>query len=396
MKKTVALLIVIVLCLSLAACNGKSDTPAPAGSSAPASGGTSQAPAPAAPGTPQGYLDDDVDHYARDTYEFVYTCETFGFLQQALFSGMQACEKRFNVHMTNVNSEGSQDTYLTNLELIGTRGFDGAIVDCPPAIQVRAIELLNDSKVPYIGFFNTLLGADGKAVSPNVTNNNYSAGRMPAQWLADHYKEYMGDIDTSKLGFLYIGVSTSPDLLSRSVGVEDVFNEYFSDGQFFWVDAASGGTTNLMSEELGYNLSIATINAHPEVEYWLMNSCLEFYGPGASRALEEVGKTTKNALVCVMGHGAQVADWGSMSDDTMSVNVACWIIHDFEMTYPAVVGLIALLDGRSTKETLWQERTPPNYVYGNDFGVWEVSGNIVTRQTYKAYLADIEAQIAAM
>lgn len=394
MRKFVSFLIVIVLCFALTGCGGKADQPSASPASESPSGDVSKTPT--LPATPQGYLDDDVDHYSRKMYEIVYTCETFGFLQQALFSGMQACEKRFNVHMTNVNSEGSQDTYLTNLELIGTRGFDGAIVDCPPAIQVRAIELLEESNVPYIAFFQTLLNADNRTVSPNVTNDNYAAGKMPAQWLADHYKEYMGDIDTSKLGFLYIGVSTAPDLVARSVGPEDVFNEYFSDGQFFWVDAASGGTTNLMSEELGYNLSIATINAHPEIEYWLVTSCLEFYGPGASRALEEVGKTTKNALVCVMGHGAQVADWESMSDDTMSVNVACWIIHDFEMTYPAVVGLIALLDGRATKESLWQERTPPNYIYGNDYGVWEVSGNIVTRQTYKAYLAEIEAEIAGM
>ena len=297
--------------------------------------------------------------------------------------------------MTCVDGEGSQDTYLTNLELIGTRGFDGAIVDCPPAIQVRGYELLEESGVPYVGFFQTFLDDNNRTVCPNVQLDQYDSGARPMEWLVENYKEFMGDVDISKMGVINLGYSAAPDLYARAAGPEDLYNKYLSEGTYFWVDAASAGA-DFFSEEVGYNLTSATVSANPQIEYWLVTAPLEVYGPGAARALEDLGKTTANALVCVMGQGANIADWDSMSEDTMSVNVACLIIHDFNMTYPAVAGVVALIDGRTTKDTLWLEKTPPNYKYGNDYGVWEVPCDIVTRWTYKEYLAEVDALIAGI
>jgi len=297
--------------------------------------------------------------------------------------------------MTSVSGEGSQDTYLTNLELLATRGYDGALVDCPNQIQVRATELLEESGIAYIAFVQTILDDNNRTVCPNVILDQYIVGWNTMDWLIKNYKSYMGEIDTSKLGAIDITVSTSVDLSARSDGPRDLFEETFPDGTYFQLDAvgAGGAGTNVITPDVAYTLVTATVSANPQIEYWFVTGCVEFYGVGSARALEDLGRTTENALVCVVGHGVNVVDWESMTPDTPTVNVACLMIPDLLYAAPAVAGIVALIDGRATPENLWLDETPKNYKYGNDYGVWEVENKVVTRQDYAEYIASIEALV---
>jgi hypothetical protein len=47
-----------------------------------------------------------------------------------------------------------------------------------------------------------------------------------------------------------------------------------------------------------------------------------------------------------------------------------------------------MADGRATMETLWQERRAP----GDTATIWLVNSVFVTRDTYKDYLADVNAK----
>lgn len=388
MKKLITIFVVAVLCFGLFACSGKTDTSAPSGgnASAPPSGSSSAPPVPA---VPQGYPEDDVDHHARDTYDIAFLCDDYTFLQQSWFSSMVAFEERFNIKMTAISAEGDMDTFLANIELITTRGFDGAIVTCMPDIYVRATELLYESEIPWLAYTNTVVDDNGHTVAPTVSLDPYSVGWNTMKWLVDNYKSYWGEIDESKLGAIDITVSTSPDLLARSEGPHDLFTETFPNSTHFQLDAVSTGRTGMgvVSEESAYDLVSATVAANPQIEYWLVTGAVEFYGVGSARALEALGKTTDNALVCVVGSGVNFVDWDSMSDDTKTVNVACLFLSDLRTSIPAVSGIVALIDGRVTKDTLWREKTPPNYKYGNDFGVWLLDTEVVTRATYKQALA---------
>ena len=394
MKKKIALLIVIVLCLGMAAaCNSDSgSTSSPTTSESP-SGSTSGAGV--IPGVPQGYLEDDVDHYARDTYSIGFLSDTFSFLQQSWYEGMVAFEQRLNIKMTSVDGQGSEDTYLANLELIETRGFDGVITICPPQVRVRASELLNESGVPWIAFVNTILDDNDRTVSPNVILDQYETGRRPMMWLIENYKTYWGDVDPSKVALIVISTSTSVDLWDRVHGPIEIFNEYFPEGTQITIDCAATGLTGMaaISEETTFDLVTATVSANPDIEYWMVTGSTEFFGVGSSRALEAMGYTPDNALVCVVGHGVNVVDWQSMTDDTVSVNMACLMISDLLYAAPAVSGIIALIDGRTTYDTMWLEKTPANYKHGNDFGVWEVENRVVTRWNYQDYFDEVNAML---
>ena len=394
MKKLISLLIALVLCLGLFACGEKTDTSAPPAADSPAAS-AENSPAPAAPGVPQGYPEDDVDHHARRTYEVVFLCDDWTFLQQSWFSSMEAFEQRFNINMTAVSAEGDMDTFLANIELIPTRGYDGAIVTCMPDIYVRATELLYASGIPWLAYTNTVVDDNGHTVAPTVSLDPYSVGYNTMRWLVDNYKSYWGEIDETKLGAIDTTVSTSPDLLARSEGPRDLFAETFPNSTYFQLDAVSTGRTGMgvVSEESAYDLVSATVSANPQIEYWFVTGAVEFYGVGSARALEDLGKTTDNALVCVVGSGVNFVDWDSMSEDTMSVNVACLFLSDLRTSIPAVSGIVAMIDGRATKDTLWREKTPPNYKYGNDYGVWLLDTLVVTRADYKEALAYDEALV---
>ena len=393
MKRLVPLLLVIVMCLTLFACD-KSTNSETQPTSSPSAGGSGAVSAPS--GTPQGYLEDDVDHYARDKYEIVFLANDFQFLQQSWYAGLQAFEKRFNIHMTSVSADGDWDSFINNIELVGTRGYDGVIVLGIPEINVRVAELMNETGVPWLAFVNIMLDDNGRTIGPNVILDQYAVGWKTMRWLLDNYPTYWGnDIDGSKVGEIDITLSASIDLFSRQQGPKDLFLEHFPDGSFFPVDCVSTGLVGMaaISPEAAYDLVTATVSANPQIEYWFVTGATEFFGPGAARALEDLGRTPDNAMVCVVGHGANVVDWQSMSDDTVALNMACLMISDILYAAPAVAGIVALIDGRTTNDTLWVEKTPPNYQFGNDFGVWEVENRVVTRFNYQDYFDEVDALI---
>ena len=424
MKKALALFLTIVICFGLFACGNKTDTTnggtTPAGSgqssqtdvaTSPA-GGDQSTPSGSEQPTPsggessgggggaatqtgglQGYLDDEVDHYARDTYKIAFLTTEFNTLQQHWFEGLQAFEQRLNVNVTSLSADSNKETFLSNIELIATQGYDGALIACMFEIQERATELLYELGIPWICFINMLLDQNDQTVAPCVVLDQYESGQKTMQWLIDNYKEYMGDIDTSKIGGITTGFTVMADHAMRAAGQRDIFEQTFPGCPFFELDTASAGFTgaDVVSAQAAFELVGATVSANPKVEYWLVTGTAEAYGPGSARALESLGKSTENALVCVVSSGANIVDWESMSPDTESINVACLLISDVLYAAPALSGIIALIDGRVTYDKLWLEKTPQNYRYGNNFGVWEAETQIITRWNYQEIIAEVNS-----
>ena len=389
MKKVLSVTLALVLCFMLFAC-GKDDakTPTESGASAGNSGTT-------AAHIPQGYLTDDVDHQSRRTYEIAFLPDDFGFLQQNWFAGLQAFEELLNVNMTVLSADSSFEQMLANIELLTTRGYDGAIITCQYEIQERATELLNDSGIPWICFINMLTDANGHTVAPTVVLDQYTAGQATMRWLIDNYKTYWGEVDPSKIGGMGITMSISLDINNRTNGQRDLFESTFPGRPFLTLDTVSLGAsgTAFMSAESAYDLVTAAVSAHPEIEYWLVGGGGEQFGPGAARAMESFGRTLSNTLICVVHSGANITDWQSKAADVETMNMASVYISDMLYGAPALSGVIALIEGRETTDTLWIHETPANYQFGNDFGVWLIESRIVTRWDYQDYVDEINAML---
>jgi len=115
-------------------------------------------------------------------------------------------------------------------------------------------------------------------------------------------------------------------------------------------------------------------------------ACVEILAQGAARALEAAEKDDKALVICI-GGDSLMGEWNSGYE-------GCWVaaLHTFEMLYtePMVCGLVAMIDGRATPETLW-----PDWVKDGDAYAQVVLDAIVlTHDNYQAELAAVEEYTA--
>jgi hypothetical protein len=61
-------------------------------------------------------------------------------------------------------------------------------------------------------------------------------------------------------------------------------------------------------------------------------------------------------------------------------------ISSYQYSAPAICGLISLLDGKTTRDTLWADKKAAP---GDKYGTFNVSNQVITKDTYKKYFGDI-------
>jgi ABC-type sugar transport system substrate-binding protein len=376
MKKTIALIMTALMLLSLFACAAKSDDASPdAGSSGePAAQGSADGSEAAA----VGYITDDVDHSARDPYEFVYFYTRSSPLSQMMFIAMQDLTERLNFTIVESTGDGDGDKYIQNVEIFATQGVDGFLIDADPTFSERVAEVLEDMDANYVTFINSVKDTDGNVLAPCVLLDGVSAGSTTVQWLYDNYKTYWGDIDTSKIALLDCTFSVVPDLQDRSDGAIAMFKELFPENDLFFTFDSTVGT---LDEETAYDGVSAILSSNPDIEYWWIPCVVEMSSRGAARAVETLGISDR-VLVTDVGSDALSMEWDSGYDGCW---VSCLAISNYLYVGPALTGLIAICDGRATFDTLWADKRAEN----DPYTMLLVDSQMVTKDTYKAYFKSI-------
>ena len=87
-------------------------------------------------------------------------------------------------------------------------------------------------------------------------------------------------------------------------------------------------------------------------------------------------------IITDVGSDMLSAEWNSGYEGCW---VSCLAISNYLYTGPAVCGLIALVDGRCTPESLWQEIKEDT----DKCAVWKTDSEMVTKDTYKDYFNSI-------
>jgi len=64
----------------------------------------------------------------------------------------------------------------------------------------------------------------------------------------------------------------------------------------------------------------------------------------------------------------------------------CYAISQIAYCAPASLGLIAMADGRATKESLWADLRNPK----DACTIWIADSSMVTKEDYKEYFASID------
>ena len=384
MKKIAAIILALLMVVSLFACgngNEEGKSVPDSDSTADNADGGDKNDTPQAIGEDGGYLDDDVDHFARETYEFAYMYTAPSSLSAMMLEAFQTLGEVYNYTMIDSTGNSNPDQFISNMRTLANNGIDGFILDADPSVNSRIFEVADELGVPYIALFNGYRDDSGSSLVPTVMLDGYTSGYSSVKWLCDHYKDYFGDIDTSRIGMMSLTYSTAPDLQSRSDGAIDAFKEAFPDNEnlISELDTVSG----TLDETTAFNLASTefTMRTGVDVDYWIVGNVVEMLSVGVARAAELL-EIDDNVIITDVGSDMLSAEWNSGYEGCW---VSCLAISNYLYTGPAVCGLIALVDGRCTPESLWQEIKEDT----DKCAVWKTDSEMVTKDTYKDYFNSI-------
>ena len=290
---------------------------------------------------------------------------------------MKSMQKVLNFTCKDYSASSDADTFINNLTIAAQEKYDGYVIEPDVTIFPRITEVMGELKIPYIFTINSYRDANGGNLVPTIILNQHKNGNTQAQWFFDNYKKYWKDANAKDIALLTIEYSTNPDLIERINGVKDKFKELFPGNKIIVGDTA-GSTLN---EQTGFDKASAILSANPDVKYWFIDGCVENYGAGAARATETLGLTAKT-LIVTSGANILPKEWDAGYKGNW---VASYAVYNYNYIVPALSGLIALIDGRATQETLWPENKTPK----DKCATYLAGDQMVTIDTYKTVQAKI-------
>ncbi|SHI03753.1 ABC-type sugar transport system, substrate-binding protein, contains N-terminal xre family HTH domain [Sporobacter termitidis DSM 10068] len=393
MKKALSAVLAFLLVLTLFACGTQTATSPGAdssaltpGSSATPAAGASVSATPSANGDVSasansvGYFDDGVDPASRRTYNIVWAYPRQNTTMQNIADRLKELETKFNYKVTTYCANNDMDAYLQNIQIFIDQKVDGFLMIFDPATRMRFKEVLDESKIPVVGVLNSVRDDSGSEIVPVAGIDGKTAGDAVLQWLYDNYKTYWGDIDASQIGLLNFNYSVNQDFQDRFDGAKEQFERLLpgNASKIFEVDAVTGN----IDEQTGYDLATATLTAHSEIKYWFITSCQEQFASGAARAVEALN-LNKNALIIDVGSDQLAKEW---DNGYTGAWVAAMAIDDYQYVIPPLCGLIAIMDGKATADTLWSTKRAP----GDKVTFYAIPPQMVTKDTYKAFFEQVK------
>ena len=412
MKKATAILLALIMIIALAACStdnaGTSGSPSTEASSSPSastSAGASTSPSstPASNASPTlptatvsegpvtsiettstiGFWEDALESAASGRGKYHIVMMTHGTATQwSYLTDMSAMfEGPLNVTISEVSAGGDADRLMAIAEeQASDKTVDGFILDVTTFYQERVLEILTEYNKPHVSIFDIMWGGvtdpeTRTCLGPSVVVDPYTSGAVGIQWCAENYKTYWGEIDTSKLGFCGATLSSSYDMNQRAVGAWDAFAALFPEasGNMWYADAAVGG----FNADTFYQEVSTVLTAHPEVEHWFVYAASgDSGGVGSVRGIEESGKNDCTIFVSGVPTTA-VIEWDSGS---LSNSWVASVDQSYALTMAtALSGVIAMIDGRATMSTLWEDSIKP----GDASALLEIPASVMTRDSYK-------------
>ena len=417
MKKILAISLALVVMFSLFACSGKttSDQPstAPTESTAPESTAPeSTAPESAAPDESAapteeassngywsgpdwiidpppphgdaGWYTDDVDWFARDPYKIAFLYGQAFALTDMEGESFEAWSKRVNFEYAEFDGNQDNELFLNNMEVCASQGWQGMILQPDATIGMRVAEMANELGVAWMPGVTPMMDEDGNLMQPMVTLGTKYQADLANNWLIDNYKNYWGDIELEgpSLGYMCLTIASNPIL--------KVVYDYSNSGieeAYPGVNVFEGDCINFgISADAGYQVVSATMAAHPEIEHWFITSALEDYAQGAAQAAVSLNVEDK-VLICSNGANILIPMFEQNAVGNSWV-AGIYYAQDI-FCEPLVCGIIAMLDGRATPESLYPEWKAPGAKYANIL----CDTRVVTKDTYQEYLDYIDNYI---
>jgi ABC-type sugar transport system substrate-binding protein len=319
MRKTLAIILVLVLALSLfAGCAEKGDTSspaassaAPASSSAPASApaGTSAAPAtfdPAAIPTDFtaashfGFFNANLDYSKMNLkpYKFAFLSPAWDEMTQRMENNFEAWAKAYGSTCTSTSSDGDMDKLLSNIELFCTQDYDGLLLNVFKDQMIRVNEICTENEMPWFSVSEIPRDVNGVLYGPYVITNGINWGYDLVKQEIEYMKANVKDFDPAKTMIVCMSLTTIKEFSDRSDGCTKAAKELAPEAKY---EVADGVAEGGYDANTGYNMAATRFTANPDIKFWIYAPVFDNFTAGVLRFTEEKSLANTSVLASLGG-----------------------------------------------------------------------------------------------
>lgn len=367
MKKWLALFLVVVMGFALFACSDKKATETP--SASPSASGSST------PASPAGD-----DYFSRDPYTISYVYGNSAPINIGFIQALEEFGRRMNF---TVKATGADFDPARVLEIIQTDidlGVDGFLINVMSETYPRQHEMLMEAGIPYINVMGPYFDDQGRNMAPAVAFDGYKSGVDLTNWWLANYTTYFGDVELSSIGYMVVTFTVALEFTQRSDGALDTFRSLHPEleSNLFYVDLTN------FSMDIAFDSVAATMSGNANITNWVIFGVAEDFAVGANRAVETLNRVD-SCMVLTTGNDVSFEEWGNNATPQLVALVPVW---KTSMMGTSAEGIIALIEGTETVDTLWSSRRAPT-----DFAtLFYVDTEVVTRDTYRDFIARINTE----
>ena len=317
------------------------------------------------------------DIYSGDKLRLQYVCISFGNVwMQQIRDALQELASQYNVEILTSDADWNIETQLSQIDTAITDKINGAwLFICDEASATACVDKFDEAGIPVIGETLKLQDADGNWVAPCVELDAFGVGETAGQWVVDNYKDYLPlDDDWSKVGVFVMTEFTRQSDVNRGNGFVGPLKEQLPipEENYIFGDASTGSSDD--DTQNSYDVSNATLSAHPEIDYWVCFGTVDAYALGTCRAIEAQGMEDVCMLSSCGGEYA-VVEWAN-GEAPVWVSICYYEAMDFAKVM--MDGMLEILRGGKDATEIFAEYKDP----GQKYGAVGIKGNMRLREEF--------------
>ena len=407
MKKVLAIILSLLMAASLFACgSGGTSSPSPSAaaspSATPSAAPSSAAPSPSEAASPSADVPDGLsipnvdfkvtkDPFSREKYkicDITIFITPFGATMNECYTKLG---EKLNYEFSYFDANGDTERFMQIIEQQASIGdFDGMILEGDYTTEQRIFELADEYKFNYIPGLSPFVDENNNYLRPSAVMDSFDLGGDALKFMVDNKDKYFSSpIDMKDIGFVTVTFSVVTDLNARVQGALDAYTKLYPElvaTNYFAADTVSAGV-NAVTAQAAYDQVAAIVSAHADLKGWFIFGSIEDFAAGSARAMEDMNKkgsaiATSCAAITLMN------EWDTGAEGVWVAGIDTPPIQWADAT---ISGLLQLIDGTATPETLWENLRDPS----QKVTVIKLPYTVVTHENYKDYQAAIASYLDA-
>jgi hypothetical protein len=293
--------------------------------------------------------------------------------------------EKLNYEFSFFDGNGDTEKFMQIIEQQASVGdFNGMILEGDYTTEERIFDLAKEYNINYIPGLSPFVDENNNYLRASAVMDSYDLGADAFKFMVDSKDKYFtSPIDMKDIGVITVTFSVVTDLNARVQGVLDEYTKLYPDlakTNYFAADTVSAGM-NAVTAQASYDQVAAIVAANADLKGWLIFGSVEDFAAGAARAMEDMNKKG-SAIATSCAATTLMKEWDAGAE---GVWVAGIDTPEIQWADATISGLLQIIDGTATSETLWPGLRDPAQKYT----VIKLPYTIVTHENYKDYQAAI-------